>query len=85
MAVLHLRVGPYSTRSKIELPCHLATTGQILGVIAAQGNEVMIVIPKHGEGTQATSMGGSAEQVVHEALRCKLLKVVSQQGLDEPF
>ena len=28
-------------------------------------------------------MGGSAEQVVHEALGCKLLQAVPQQGLDE--
>ena len=27
---------------------------------------------------------GSVEQVVHEALGCKLLQTVLQQGLDEP-
>lgn len=41
--VLHIRVGPCSTRSEMELPC-------TLGVIIAQENEVTIVIPKNGEG-----------------------------------
>lgn len=50
--VLHLRVGLSSTRPEIELRCHPGTTGHTLGVSAAEGNEIMAVIPKHGEGSR---------------------------------
>nr|CCI55436.1 PH01B031C15.19 [Phyllostachys edulis] len=66
VVVLHIRVGPCSAQFVIELRCHPSTTRHTLGISAAEGNEVMAVIPKHDEGSQNLSLGFIANVIYGE-------------------